>query len=530
MTETAPLLELSGIDKSFGAVHANRGVNLTLRAGEVIGLLGENGAGKTTLMNVLFGIYGADAGVIRIDGRPAAIHGPADALAAGIGMVHQHFHLVPRHSVIENLMVGQGRPWGLCDRAGTRARLAEIGRDFGLELDPERKVGSLSVGEQQRLEIVKALFRGARILILDEPTSVLTPQESEGLFTALRAMAAAKSGGGVGIIFISHKLAEVRAIAQRLVVMRQGAVSAEIDDIPSVTDHRLAELMCGHDLVPPEKAPRAPERTLLALDGLCTDPTPGRPVALRSVSLAIHGGEILGIAGVSGNGQRELAEVIAGVARPSAGTVAVAGQIIKRPSPRAMQRCGVASIPEDRIGAGLLTALPLSDSMVLPRIGDPRFSRFGIVNRKAVRDFTAEQIAAFNIKAAGPEARTGTLSGGNLQKALLARELAFDPLVLVVAQPTRGLDVAAREFVHRQFLSMRARGRAVVVIGEDLEELFEISDRIAVMYEGRVLEILDPAETSVAHVGLLMAGKTSGRPEGSPMGSPAGSPMGGPAA
>ena len=505
MTQTAPLLELSGIDKSFGAVHANRGVNMTLRAGEVVGLLGENGAGKTTLMNVLFGIYSADAGVIRIDGRPAAIHGPADALAAGIGMVHQHFHLVARHSVIENLMIGQGRPWGLCDRAGTRARLAEIGRDFGLMLDPERQVGGLSVGEQQRLEIVKALFRGARILILDEPTSVLTPRESEGLFAALRAMTAA----GVGIVFISHKLAEVRAIARRLVVMRQGAVAAEIDDIPAVTDHRLAELMCGHDLVPPKKAPQAPGRVLLALEGLVTDPAPGRPVALRNLSLNLHGGEILGIAGVSGNGQRELAEIIAGVATPRAGTITVDGQTVRRASPRVLQRLGVASIPEDRIGAGLLNALPLSDSMVLPRIGERRFSRFGIVNRTAVRDFVTERIAAFDIKAAGPEARTGTLSGGNLQKALLARELAFDPLVLVVAQPTRGLDVAAREFVHRQFLDLRARGRGVMVIGEDLEELFEISDRIAVMYEGRVVAVGPAAETSVARVGLLMAGGTA---------------------
>jgi simple sugar transport system ATP-binding protein len=513
MTGTAPLLEpplleLDGIHKSFGAVQANRGVNLTLRAGEVVGLLGENGAGKTTLMNVLFGIYAADAGSIRIGGRPAAIHGPADALAAGVGMVHQHFHLVARHSVIENLMIGQGRAWGLCDRAGTRARLAEIGSNYGLKLDPEHKVGDLSVGEQQRLEIVKALFRGARILILDEPTSVLTPQESAGLFEALRAMTA----NGVGIIFISHKLAEVRAIAQRLVVLRQGAVTAEIDDIPAVTDHRLAELMCGHDLVPPEKAPQAHGRVLLALEGLCTDPASGRPILLRDLSLTMHGGEILGIAGVSGNGQRELAEVVAGVTPLRAGTVTVDGKVVKRPSPRVMQALGVASIPEDRIGAGMITALPLSESMVLPRIGDPRFSRFGILNRKAIQDFAREQIAAFDIKAAGPEARTGTLSGGNLQKALLARELAFDPLVLVVAQPTRGLDVAAREFVHRQFLDLRSRGRAVMVISEDLEELFEISDRIAVMYEGRVIEVLDAAATSVAEVGLLMAGGPMGRP------------------
>ena len=502
MTETAPLLELSGIDKSFGAVHANKSVDLTLRHKEVLGLLGENGAGKTTLMNVLFGIYSADAGAIRIDGRPAAIHGPADALAAGIGMVHQHFHLVPRHSVLENLMVGRGAPWGLSDRAGARARLEEIGRDYGLGLDPDARVGSLSVGEQQRLEIVKALFRGARILILDEPTSVLTPQESEGLFAALRAMAE----DGVGVIFISHKLGEVRAIARRLVVMRQGAVTANIEDIASVTDHELAELMCGHDLVPPVKESTERGRALLALEGVRTAAAPGHPVALEDLSLAVHGGEILGIAGVSGNGQRELAEVTAGMLAPVAGRLEVDGREVKRPSPRAMRRLGVAQIPEDRIGVGLLTTLPLSDSMVLPRVGEPRFSRFGILNRAAIKAFVAEQIENFDIKAAGPDVRTGTLSGGNLQKALLARELAFDPLVLVAAQPTRGLDVAAKEFVHRQFLDLRARGRGVIVISEDLEELFEIADRIAVMYEGRILDVVPAAEASVARVGLLMAG------------------------
>ncbi len=502
MTETTPLLELSGIDKSFGAVHANRSVDLTLHRNEVVGLLGENGAGKTTLMNVLFGIYSADAGVIRIEGRPAAIHGPADALAAGIGMVHQHFHLVPRHSVLENLMVGRGGPWGLCDRAGTRARLEEIGRRYSLGLDPERLVGSLSVGEQQRLEIVKALFRGARILILDEPTSVLTPRETEGLFAAIRAMAAA----GVGIIFISHKLGEVRAITSRLVVMRQGAVQAVIEDVASVTDRELAQLMCGHDLAPTSKEPNPPGRALLALEGIRTAAAPGHPVALEDVSLRVHSGEILGIAGVSGNGQRELAETIAGMLAPLEGRLEVDGRVVKRPNPRLMQRLGVAQIPEDRIGDGLLTTLPLGDSMVLSRIGDARFSRFGILKQAAIRDFVIEQIEAFDIKAAGPGVRTGTLSGGNLQKALLARELAFEPLVLVAAQPTRGLDVAAKAFVHRQFLNLRARGRGVIVISEDLEELFEIADRIAVMYEGRVVDVLPAAEADVARIGLLMAG------------------------
>jgi simple sugar transport system ATP-binding protein len=264
--------------------------------------------------------------------------------------------------------------------------------------------------------------------------------------------------------------------------------------------------MCGHDLAPPGKEPSPPGRALLALEGIRTAAAPGHPVALEDVSLRVHGGEILGIAGVSGNGQRELAEVVAGMLAPSEGNLEVDGRAVTRPSPRRMQRLGVAQILEDRIGAGLLTTLPLGDSMVLPRIGDPRFSRFGILSRAAIRDFVNEQIEAFDIKAAGPEVRTGTLSGGNLQKALLARELAFDPLVLVVAQPTRGLDVAGKEYVHRQFLSLRARGRAVIVISEDLEELFEIADRIAVMYEGRVLDVVAAAETDVARIGLLMAG------------------------
>ena len=331
---------------------------------------------------------------------------------------------------------------------------------------------------------------------------MLTPRESDGLFAALRAMAE----DGVGIIFISHKLGEVRAIARRLVVMRQGAVTANIEDIAAVTDHELARLMCGHDLVPPVRESTERGRALLALEGVRTAAASGHPVALEDLSLVVYGGEILGIAGVSGNGQRELAEVTAGMLTPVAGRLEVDGKVVRRPSPRAMRRLGVAQIPEDRIGVGLLTTLPLSDSMVLPRIGDPRFSRFGILNRAAIKAFVAEQIENFDIKAAGPDVRTGTLSGGNLQKALLARELAFDPLVLVAAQPTRGLDVAAKEFVHRQFLDLRARGRGVIVISEDLEELFEIADRIAVMYEGRILEVMPAAEASVQRVGLLMAG------------------------
>jgi ABC-type uncharacterized transport system ATPase subunit len=502
MSGSAPLLELRGIDKRFGPVHANRAVDLTLHRREILGLLGENGAGKTTLMNILFGMYRADAGQIRIEGRPVTIRSPADALAAGIGMVHQHFHLVDRHSVLENLMVGEPGRRGVVDRAGARARLAEIGERYGLRLEPDRPVASLSVGEQQRLEIVKALYRGARVLILDEPTSVLTPNETQGLFAALRAMAAES----VGVIFISHKLNEVRAITDRLMVMRHGAVVAAVANDDSLTPRRLAELMCGHELAPPARVPATPGRVLLALDRVTTRRGPEHPVALQGISLSVRGGEILGVVGVSGNGQRELAEVIGGTLKAASGRIAVAGQTVTRTGARAMRRLGIAHVPEDRLGAGLLSTLPLADSMVLARIGEAPFSRLGILSHGAARRFVAAQIAKFGIQAAGPEARTGTLSGGNLQKALLARELAFEPLVLVAAQPTRGLDVAAKAFVHNQLLELRARGRAAVVITEDLEELFEIADRIAVMFEGRILDTLSVADAEVGRIGLLMAG------------------------
>jgi general nucleoside transport system ATP-binding protein len=502
MSEPAPLLELRGIDKRFGAVHANRSVDLTLHAGEVLGLLGENGAGKTTLMNILFGLYHADAGAIRIAGRTVTIRSPADALAAGIGMVHQHFHLVDRHSVLENLMVGEPGRRGMIDQSGARARLARIGASYGLRLDPDRLAGSLSVGEQQRLEIVKALYRGARVLVLDEPTSVLTPQETEGLFSAIRSMAA----DGVGVIFISHKLNEVRAITDRLVVMRHGAVVSECANDETVTARGLAMLMCGHELAPPPRHAVTPGPVLLALHAVSTRPGPEHPMALKGVSLAIRGGEILGIVGVSGNGQRELAEVIGGTLEPAAGTIEVAGQTVTATGVRTMQRLGIAHVPEDRLGTGLLGALPLADSMILTRVGEAPFSRCGILNPGAARRFAASQIEKFGIRAPGPLARTGTLSGGNLQKALLARELAFEPLVLVAAQPTRGLDVAAKEFVQRELLDLRARGRAVIVISEDLEELFEIADRIAVMFEGRILDTVPVAGAEVARIGLLMAG------------------------
>ena len=500
MNAPTPLLAMRGIGKRFGAVQANRDVELTLLPGDILGLLGENGAGKTTLMNILFGTYSPDEGNIEIDGQPVEIHNSAAAIAHGVGMVHQHFHLVPRHTVLENLLVGRPGRRGLLDKAAARARLDEIGRHFQLVLDPDRLVGDLTIGEQQRLEIIKALFSGARILILDEPTAALTPQEADGLFDALRAMAAE----GMGVIFISHKLHEVRAITSHVMVMRLGEVVANLENAPEVSQAHLAELMCGHELTPPMKPEKQPGRSLLQLRDAVTDAA-GR-TNLAEISLDIRAGEILGVAGVSGNGQRELAEVVAGMLPLSAGSLEIDGAAVPNPSANVMQALGVGRIPEDRMGTGLITSLPLSDSMVLPRIGEAPFSRHGILNHRAIRAFVEEQIERFSIKADGPDIRAGTLSGGNLQKALLARELAWNPLVLLAAQPTRGLDVGAARFVHEQFLDLRARDRAVLLISEDLEEIFTLSDRIAVMYEGRIMGILPIAEADVRRVGLMMAG------------------------
>ncbi|MYZ47080.1 ABC transporter ATP-binding protein [Rhizobiales bacterium L72] len=489
---------MRGISKRFGPVQAVADVDLSVAAGDILGLLGENGAGKTSLMNVLFGTYAADAGTIEVDGRPVAIRSSADALAVGIGMVHQHFELVPRHTVLENLLVGRAGPDGRLTRAAALERLARIGCDYHLELDPDRLVGDLAIGEQQRVEIAKSLVRGARILVLDEPTATLTPREAEGLFRALRSMAAR----GMGVIFISHKLGEVLALTSRIAVMRHGRMAAERANDGSLSKPELARLMCGRDLAPPEKPAMAPGAPLLVLDRVSAR---GR-VPLRDVSLALREGEIVGIAGVSGNGQRELADLVAGILPPASGTIAVAGRAVPDPSPRRMQALGIGRVPEDRLTTGMIGAMPLSESMALPWIDEPPFSHHGVLDRRAIRAFAAAGIARFDIRTSGPDARTGTLSGGNLQKALLARELARGPRILLAAQPTRGIDVGATEFVHAQFLALRRAGGAVLLVSEDLEELFALSDRIAVMYAGRIVADLPIGEASVERVGLLMAG------------------------
>ncbi|MGH6922161.1 MAG: ABC transporter ATP-binding protein [Propylenella sp.] len=475
-------------------------VDLTLNSGDILGLLGENGAGKTTLMNILFGAYAADAGTIEVEGRPAAIRSSADALRCGIGMVHQHFELVPRHTVLENLLVGKAGADGRLSRATALTRLAAIGRDYHLELDPNRPVGELSIGEQQRVEIAKSLVRGVRILVLDEPTATLTPRETEGLFRALRSMAER----GMGVIFISHKLGEVLAITSRITIMRHGRVVAERENDGTLSKPELARLMCGRDLKPPEKPQVETGAPLLSLERVSTRSFGG--AALNDVSLTLHAGEIVGIAGVSGNGQRELADLVAGVLAPERGNLTVAGKKVTAFTPKRMQALGIGRVPEDRMTTGMIGAMALAESMVLPCVDSPPFSRGGMLDRTAIRNFAVTQIERFDIRTSGPEARTGTLSGGNLQKALLAREIAREPRILLAAQPTRGIDVGATEFVHGEFLALRAKGGAVLLISEDLEELFVLSDRIAVMYRGRIVADLPIEAATVERVGLLMAG------------------------
>jgi len=438
--------------------------------------------------------------VIRLNGRPVRIRKSADALAHGIGMVHQHFHLAPPLSALENLLIGEPGRRGVLDRRRAVARLEEIRRAFGLWIDPNRLVAGLAVGEQQRLEIVKALYRGARLLILDEPTAVLTPTEAEGLFAAMRAM----SAQGFGIVFISHKLAEVRAAATRCVILRHGKVTGAIERPAEASNREIARLMCGRDITPPERTPVTVGAPVLELKRVSTRPHGG--AGLAEVSLTVRGGEIVGVAGVSGNGQRALADLLSGMLAATSGEIRLAGSPMRRAAPEEAQRLGLGRIPEDRMKTGLITALTVADNMILPRLKEPPFSRHGWMNAKAIRAFVEERIRAFDIRCPGPQARTGMLSGGNLQKILLARELAHDPVALLAAQPTHGLDIGATQFVHDRFLEMRSRGRGILLISEDLEELMALSDRIAVMYGGRIAGEMPTAEATVERLGLLMMG------------------------
>jgi ABC-type uncharacterized transport system ATPase subunit len=497
-----PLLKLCGITKQFAQVTANSAVDFQVGAGEVVGLLGENGAGKTTLMNIAFGLYRPDAGSILVNDKSVDIASTADAMAYGIGMVHQHAHVVGRHTVLENIIAGLPGRRGFFDRKGAAARLAEIRSRYGLHLEPSSKVADLAVGEKQRLDIIRMLFRRSNVLILDEPTSVLTPAESRGLFDAIRALAA----DGMGIVLISHKLDDVRAIASRVVVMRKGVVVAEIENDGRLSSSQLAELMCGHE---PERIIRAPslhgdvklelrQVVLQHLAAGCQRQTP--------FDLSVSAGEIVGIAGVSGNGQVALAETIAGLRNASAGLITIDGQYSRASELRSVTATSISYIPEDRIGSGFASGLSAATNMVLHRYRMAPFSYRGWIDRNEIASFAARLFAQYKIHPPDPKLKISMFSGGNQQKAIVAREMAFSPKIVVIAQPTRGLDVAATSFVHRQLINLKNSGSAIVMISDDLEEIFQLSDRIAVMHGGRI--VLDKANEllTLAEVGMAMSG------------------------
>ncbi|MEM9614873.1 MAG: ABC transporter ATP-binding protein [Actinomycetota bacterium] len=500
MTDT-PLLEARGLTKRFPGVVANDGVDLKLHEGEILGLLGENGAGKSTLVKMLFGIHQPDEGQIFLRGEEITHAGPGESIARGIAMVHQHFQLVPTLTVAENIVLGaEPVRRGFFDRRSAERRVAEISEQYGLTVGPTDIVGDLPVGIQQRVEILKALYRGAELLILDEPTAVLTPQETDELLVILRQLAT----DGVGIIFITHKLREVLDVTERVTVLRQGKGVGTVETADATTAS-LAELMVGRSVVlRVEKDQAEPGEVMLDVTDLRVRDD-RRQTAVDGASLQVRKGEILGIAGVEGNGQRELVEAITGIRAKEGGQVTIGG--VKVPaSPRPARRLGMAYIPEDREKDGLVGIYSIADNLVLTSYFEDPYAGTGVRDFGAVAERATELVERYDVRTPGIETPVRSLSGGNKQKVIVARELSEDNKVVVASQPTRGVDVGSIEFIHNQLIAARDAGAAVLLVSAELDEIFGLADRIAVIYEGRIVADVDPDEVTREDIGLHMAG------------------------
>ncbi len=500
------LLEMQQICKAFSGVYANDHVDLTVEKGEIHALLGENGAGKTTLMNILFGIYSADSGQILWKGEPVRFASPKDAIAAGIGMVQQHFSLVRKMTVLDNIILNLRDNRFVLDRKQARQRVCALAEKYGLTVDPDAQVGSLSVGEQQRVEILKALYRDVELLILDEPTGVLTPQETAQFFEVLRAL----QKEGYGIIIITHRMSEIMAISDRVTILRDGKKVAQLVTAETQPDE-LSRHMIGRELNESYDVDTPPgEETLLSLEAISL-PRKKKGHPLHDITLELRRGEILGVAGVEGNGQKELAEIITGIQHPSQGRVVLDGQEIQRENVRQRYERGVVYISDDRLNDSLVTDMDMTENLMLRDYCRAPFSRKGLLNRKAMLQTAKEKIQRYQVRSSGTSGEATPvrlLSGGNQQKLIVAREIHDRAQVVVASQPTRGLDIGATEFVRDRLVEQRNAGKGVLLISADLEEIMALSDRIAVLFGGRIVGVLTRQEATVEKIGLLMGGIT----------------------
>jgi simple sugar transport system ATP-binding protein len=506
ITQVTPgelLVEMKGITKRFkGGVVANDNIDFELKAGEVHALLGENGAGKTTLMNILYGMYRFDAGEIKIQGVPVQLRSPKDSIAIGIGMVHQHFTLIPTMTVAENIILGvKSSKEPFLNLAEAEKRIIELSKTYNLEVDPKVKVEQLSMGKRQRVEIIKSLYRGAQILILDEPTSVLTPSEVDDFFNALRSMVKE----GLTVVMITHKLPEVFEISDRVTVLRK-ARFVETVETKLTTQNDLSIKMIGREIIKEQdRVDVKPGKVVLEVQGLRTMNDKGQE-ALKGISFSIHGGEILGFAGISGNGQKELADVLSGMRPSTDGTIHFLGQDVTHYTPKQLISLGIGDIPEDRAGVGLLMDFSIAENLILESHTQTPFSQRNFLKEDEIRKHAEKIIQEYDIDTPGPNVPVRTLSGGNLQKVLLAKILSKNPKLLIVAQPTAGLDVGATEFISQKILEEREKQVAVLLISEDLERVMSLSDRIAVIYEGQIVGIIPAAGAEINEIGRMMTG------------------------